>query len=81
MKFMKKKNILSIFFKMIIPIIMIISILMIYYRTKLPYENGRYFDSNTGIVYQEQSLLFYRIIALICGIIIGIYFLYKIKNK
>jgi hypothetical protein len=78
---MKMKNILSVFLKIIVPLIMMISIIMLYCEKKVPYENGRYFDNNTGVVYLEQSLLIYKSIAIICGIIIVLFVLSKIKFK
>jgi hypothetical protein len=34
-------------------------------RQKLPYENGRYYDYDSGIVIIEQSIIFFTILTLL----------------
>ena len=57
------------FIKIILGIIVslpcIVLLKILYVQIKLPYENGRFFDAETGVIYHEQAILGYFVYLLI----------------
>jgi hypothetical protein len=58
----------------------------LYFRINLTYENGRYFNENTGIVYKSQTIIALFCLLTLCilvlvFIIVFIIFLKNSKSK
>lgn len=73
------KKILLILSATITLLLTLISGITLFKRIGLPYEEGRYFDDKSGIVYHEQAKEVWRICTLIL-LIVAILLLRKIKK-
>ena len=50
--------------------ICVIAIIHLNFLIGLPYENERYFDANSAVVYHSQSIIGFAILILLCILLI-----------
>ena len=56
---------IKIIFGIIVSLPCVVLLKILYVQIKLPYENGRFFDDETGVVYHVQAILGYFVCLLI----------------
>ena len=67
----------------ILLVVTISGVYLIWWRSNLPYENGRYYDAKRGVVWHEQAILAYSMLTFFCFLfwVFTLVLIIKIKSK